>query len=75
MTNDGRERHIWAPTAQFTACPDKVQLYALRVAPDTSRAIAVYEDMFMSALVRVNGTGEQQRIQEMLRELGSKDVI
>ena len=74
-TNDGKDRYVWANVEQFTACPDNVIMYALRTAPDTTRAIAVYDDMLMGGLVRLLGTGQQLRIQEMLRGLGEKEVI
>ena len=74
-TNDGKDRYVWANVEQFTACPDNVIMYALRTAPDTTRAIAVYDDMLMGGLVRLLGTGQQLRIQETLRGLGEKEVI
>ena len=74
-TNDGKEKYVWANVEQFTACPDNVRMYALRTAPDTTRAIAVYDDMFLGGLVRLLGTGQQLKIQETLRGLSEKEVI
>ena len=74
-TNDGKDRYVWANVEQFTACPDNVRMYSLRTAPDTTRAIAVYDDMFLGGLVRLLGTGQQLRIQETLRGLSEKEVI
>lgn len=74
-TNDGKEKYVWANVEQFSACPDNVRLYTLRTAPDTTRAIAVYDDMFLGGLVRLLGTGQQLRIQETLRGLSEKEVI
>ena len=74
-TNDGKDGHVWANVEQFTACPDNIRMYALRTAPDTTRAIAIYDDMFMGGLIRLLDTHQQRRIQEMLRSLSEKEVI
>ena len=73
-TCDGK-KHMWVGTDQFSACSDNVRMYALRTAPDTTRAIAVYNDMFMSGLIRVLGTGQQLEIQRMLKELSEKEIL
>ena len=74
-TADGQERYLWASTEQFSACPDNARLFALRTAPDTTRAIAVYDDMFLGGLIRVLGTGQQLQIANTLRGLSEKEVI
>lgn len=74
-TGGDNERHIWATTEQFSACPDNVRMYTLRTAPDTTRAIAVYDDMFLGGLVRVLGTHQQREIQATLRILSEKEIM
>ena len=68
-------RYIWASAAQFAACPDAADAYMLREAPDGSRAIAVYEGMLMSALVRVPNAENQRLIAQKLRELAEMEMI
>lgn len=74
-TCKGEKGHIWATVEQFAACPDNPRMYTLRTAPDMTRAIAVYDDMFLGGLVRVLGTHQQREIQNTLRELSHKEVL
>ena len=74
-TGGDKERYIWANVAQFSACPDNVRMYTLRTAPDMTRAIAVYDDVFLGGLVRLLGTGQQRAIQDTLRKLSEKEVL
>lgn len=69
------ERHLWAPTAQLTACPDWVSYFALRETPGGLRALAVYENMLLGALIVVPGSGIQREIQEGLRRLSEREVM
>ena len=69
------ERHLWAPTAQLTACPDSVSYFALRETPGGLRALAVYENMLLGALIVVPGSGIQREIQEYLRRLSEREVM
>jgi hypothetical protein len=50
-------------------------MYTLRTAPDMTRAIAVYDDMFLGGLVRLLGTGQQMAIQETLKKLSEKEIM
>lgn len=69
------ERHLWAPTAQLTACPDWVSYFALRETPGGLRALAVYENMLLGALIVVPGSGIQREIQEYFRRLSEREVM
>ena len=69
------ERHLWAPTAQLIACPDRVSYFALRETPGGVRALAVYENMLMGALIMAPGRSMQTEIQEMLRGLSEREVM
>lgn len=40
-----------------------------------TRAIAVYDDVFLGGLVRLLGTGQQRAIQDTLRKLSEKEVL
>lgn len=69
------ERHLWAPSAQLTACPDNVSYFALRGIPGGLRALAVYENMLMGALIVVPGRSMQMQIQAMLVGLSEREVM
>ena len=69
------ERYLWAPTAQLTACPDTVSYFALRESPAGNRALAVYENMLLGALIVVPDSGMQREIQEELRRLSERKVM
>lgn len=74
-TAKGPDKYLWANIEQFSACPDNVRMYTLRTAPDMTRAIAVYDDMFLGGLVRLLGTGQQMAIQETLKKLSEKEIM
>lgn len=69
------ERHLWTPTTQLTACPDSVSYFALRETPGGVRALAVYENMLMGALIVAPDRSMQTEIQEMLRGLSEREVM
>lgn len=69
------ERCLWCPKAQMAAAPSMVSYFAVREYQGSRRALAVYENMLMGALILVPGQGMQKGIMDWLKDLSGKEVM
>ena len=74
-TSGPQPRYLWTGTKQFSACPSEIRRYALRTAPDGTRAIAVYDDVFLGGLVRVLNMDAQMEIRQKFAVFAALEMM